>query len=251
VVLVKIDRPDDFAVDSKADESMAPATVLELSTWDIDMEIDDGTAPLPLEMANWLVVNWPEEPESVAILLELPMIFEEDEILLAWAAELDDAAILLEEVAPRLLYWFKEFVDPAILLEEVGGTLVLLELLVWGRKWLHDCSEELAAAAIVEKLEGFAELKNWLGIWVDDIGVNEPLEPKFEPVILPVPCETIVLLVKAFEVDEVETPGVEPITVGRPVDWMDEEYKVELSAKVAILEPRLLEVVAADNREKA
>jgi hypothetical protein len=32
---------------------------------------------------------------------------------------------------------------------------------------------------------------------------------------------------------------------------MDEEYKVELSATVPILEPRLLEVVAADNWEKA
>jgi hypothetical protein len=67
------------------------------------MEIDDGAAPMSLEVASWLVVNWPEEPESVAILLELPMVFEE-EIPLAWAAELDDAATLLEEVAPRLLY---------------------------------------------------------------------------------------------------------------------------------------------------
>jgi len=67
------------------------------------MEIDDGAVPMSLEVASWLVVNWPEEPESVAILLELPMVFEE-EIPLAWAAELDDAAILLEEVAPRLLY---------------------------------------------------------------------------------------------------------------------------------------------------
>ena len=40
---------------------------------------------------------------------------------------------------------------------------------------------------------------------------------------------------------------MESITVARPDDWMGEEYKVELSATVPILEPRLLEVVAADN----
>jgi hypothetical protein len=207
VVLRRTDRPSDPAVHSKVDEPRASATVLELSTLVVDMETDDGTTPMPLEMTSWLVVNWLEELDSVVILLELSMVVEE-EIPLAWAADLDDAALLLEEVAPRLLTRVEELGDPVTLLEELGGSLVLLELPIWdGEEGLHDCAEELAAAAIVEKLDGFAELKDWLAIWVDDIGVSKLLEPKFEPVVLMSPCETIVLLDKVDEVDEVETPG--------------------------------------------
>ncbi len=43
---------------------------------------------------------------------------------------------------------------------------------------------------------------------------------------------------------------MEPITAARPDDGVDEEYIVELSATVLTIESGLLEVVAADDREK-